>query len=206
MMAGTTRCTPLTMNDREDPIELFRRWLADAEAREPGDPSATALATADSTGKPSVRMVLLRGLDQDGFVFYTNLASRKAKELQANPRAALCFHWKSLDRQVRVSGDVEPVSGAEADAYFATRERSSQIGAWASRQSEPLEGRFKLEARVAKYVAKFGLGKIPRPAFWSGYRLRPTEIEFWQKRSFRLHERVLYHRSENGWQTLMLYP
>lgn len=196
----------LTMNDREDPIELFRRWLADAEAREPGDPTATALATADSTGKPSVRMVLLRGFDQDGFVFYTNLASQKAKELQANPRAALCFHWKSLDRQVRVSGDVEPVSGEEADAYFATRERSSQIGAWASRQSEQLEGRFKLETRVAKYAVRFGLGKIPRPAFWSGYRLRPTEIEFWQKRPFRLHERLLYYRSDNGWQTLVLYP
>ena len=194
------------MDTRVDPIELFQRWLADAETREPGDPSATALATADSTGMPSVRMVLLRGIDQDGFVFYTNLTSRKAKELQANPRAALCFHWKSLDRQVRVSGDVEPVSAEEADAYFATRERTSQIGAWASRQSEPLEGRFKLEARVAKYTAKFGLGKIPRPSFWSGYRLRPLEIEFWQKRAFRLHERVLYHRSENGWETLMLYP
>lgn len=194
------------MDTRADPIELFQRWLADAETREPGDPSATALATADSTGMPSVRMVLLRGVDQDGFVFYTNLASRKAKELQANPRAALCFHWKSLDRQVRVSGDVEPVSTEEADAYFATRERTSQIGAWASRQSEPLEGRFKLEARVVKYTARFGLSKIPRPSFWSGYRLHPVEIEFWQKRAFRLHERVLYHRSENGWRTLLLYP
>lgn len=190
----------------DDPIALFRNWFQEAEAREPKDANAMALATADAGGAPDVRMVLLKDADADGFVFYTNLESRKGRELEANPRAALCFHWKSLGRQVRAEGAVSPVSAAEADAYFATRNRQSQIGAWASQQSRPLAGLFELERRVAQYAAKFGLGKVPRPAFWSGFRLRPERIEFWRERPFRLHERLVFHRSAGGWRTERLYP
>ncbi len=196
------------MNKRSqpDPIDLFRTWLAEAEKKEINEPASVALATADASGAPSVRMVLVRGVDERGFVFYTNLESRKGIELEANPRAALCFHWKSLRRQVRVEGPVEQVSDAEADAYFASRDRGARIGAWASDQSRPLKGRLDLEKRVARFTAKFALGKIPRPAHWSGFRVRPVEIEFWEQRPFRLHDRVLYLRRDGAWTRRKLFP
>ncbi len=196
----------MTATTSKDPIALFRVWLTAAEKSEPNDPNAMTLATATPEGVPSARMVLLKEVDEHGFAFYTNLASRKATELKANSRAALCFHWKTLHRQVLVEGTVKPVDEAEADAYFASRPRMSRIGAWASQQSRPLAGRFELEKRVAEFTARFHVGSVPRPDFWSGFRLLPEQIEFWRERPFRLHDRMVYHRHEDGWLIERLYP
>jgi len=189
-----------------DPLALFSAWLEEAKASEVNDPTGMALATVDPSGLPDVRMVLLKGHDARGFVFYTNFDSAKGQELIATPKAALLFHWKSLRRQVRVRGLVSEVTHEEADAYFASRPRDSRIGAWASDQSRPLEGRFALEKRVAEYALKFGLGEVPRPPHWSGFRVTPTEIEFWKDGAFRLHDRLLYRREGDGWGTTRLYP
>ncbi len=198
--------TPAT----EDPITLFEAWMAEATKSEPNDPNAVCLATATPDGRPSARMVLLKGVDRQraggGFVFYTNLASRKGAALAANPVAAMCFYWKTLHRSGRVEGPVEPVPAEEADAYYASRARGSRIGAWASRQSRPLEGRWALEKAVAEYTVKFGIGEIPRPSHWSGFRLLPARMEFWRDMPFRLHERRVFHRAGTGWETEMLYP
>lgn len=190
----------------EDPIALFESWLAEARESEPNDPTAMALATVDAQGMPSLRMVLLKDVGPQGFVFYTNFESRKGEQLLANPKAGILFHWKSLRRQVRVEGAVTQVSEAEADAYFASRPKDSQIGAWASAQSRPLAGRFELEKRVAKFAAKHALGKVPRPLYWSGFRIAPERMEFWQDGTFRLHDRLVYHRGESAWRTERLYP
>lgn len=192
----------------DEPIALFHEWMKLAREKEPEDANAVALATADADGFPDVRMVLLKDVDERGFVFYTNLESIKGLELKENPSAALCFHWKSLRRQVRVRGSVTRVSDVEADAYFATRARDSQIGAWASKQSRPLEGRFELEKQVAVFAAKFGLSQIPRPPHWSGFRITPRRIEFWRDRPFRLHDRLVFKRGSpaDRWQTEKLYP
>lgn len=196
----------MTIPVSDSPVTLFAEWLKAAEATEVNDANAVCLATVDAEGMPSARMVLLKQADEDGFVFYTNVESRKGAELLVNPRAALCFHWKSVRRQVRVQGRTVPVTDDEADAYFATRNRQSQIGAWASSQSRPLEGRFELERRVAEVAARYGLSRIPRPPHWSGFRLTPDRIEFWENRPFRLHERLLYERRETGWKTSRLFP
>lgn len=202
--------TGLTSGDfteRDEPFHLFADWLADATAHEPNDPNAVALATVDEDGLPNVRMVLLKGFDAAGFVFYTNFESAKGREILGQRKAAMCFHWKSLRRQVRLRGPVEVVDDAEADAYFASRPRGSRIGAWASKQSRPLEGRFALERAVAEYTARHAIGEIPRPPYWSGFRIVPKSIEFWHDRPFRLHDRMVFsRRDDGGWEKSRLFP
>jgi pyridoxamine 5'-phosphate oxidase len=203
-----TSLTGGDFTEADEPLRLFAAWFAEARQTEPINPDAMALATVDSDGLPNARMVLLKGFDERGFVFYTNLDSVKGQELAGAAKAALTFYWKSLQRQVRVRGGVEPVSAAEADAYFATRSRMAQIGAWASKQSSALESRLAFEKAVAVHTAKFGIGTVPRPPNWSGYRVVPQEIEFWQERPFRLHDRVYFRRSglTAPWRKTRLYP
>jgi len=202
---------PLTDSDftaAQEPFDLFRQWFADATASEPNDPNAMALATVDPQGMPDVRMVLMKGYDEQGFVFYTNTGSAKGTQLLASRKAAIVFHWKSLHRQVRVRGPIKQVSDAEADAYFQSRPRDSRIGAWASQQSRPLESRFALEKAVAVNAAKYAVGTVPRPPHWTGFRIMPVAIEFWHDRPFRLHDRITFSRAEpNGdWTRHRLYP
>ena len=192
----------------DEPVRLFAAWFAEAKRAEPVNPDAMTLATVDSSGQPNARMVLLKGFDERGFVFYTNVDSAKGHELAAEPKAALTFYWKTLQRQVRARGTVAPVSKEEADAYFATRSRMAQIGAWASKQSSALESRMAFEKAIALSTAKFAIGTVPRPPFWSGYRVMPTEIEFWQERPFRLHDRIAFTRADlkAPWTKTRLYP
>ncbi len=194
--------------EADEPLALFTAWYEDARKAEPNDPEAMALATVDADGLPNVRMVLLKGFDPRGFVFYSNDGSQKGREIAGQAKAALVFHWKSLRRQVRLRGTVEPVSAAEADAYFASRPRSSQIGAWASKQSRPLENRLAFETAIAMQAAKFGVSTVPRPPFWIGYRVVPTVMEFWHDRPFRLHDRIEFRRAgpAAAWVKTRLYP
>ena len=194
--------------EADEPVRLFTAWFAEAKRTEPVNPDAMALATVDAGGMPNARMVLLKAFDARGFVFYTNTDSAKGNELAGAPKAALTFYWKTLQRQVRSRGTVEPVSTEEADAYFATRSRMAQIGAWASKQSSALESRLAFEKAVARFTAKFAIGKVPRPPNWSGYRVMPTEIEFWHERPYRLHDRVAFTRPNLSapWTKTRLYP
>ena len=194
--------------ERDDPFNLFAEWLKEAQAKEPNDPNAMALATVDEEGLPNVRMVLLKDFDERGFVFYTNFESQKGQEILSAGKAAVVFHWKSLRRQIRVRGVIEKVTDAEADTYFSSRPRDSRIGAWASQQSRPLEGRFALETAVAMYAAKYAIGNVPRPPHWSGFRIQPLSIEFWHDRPFRLHDRVVFRRVDQNaaWTKARLYP
>ncbi|SMF60797.1 Pyridoxamine 5'-phosphate oxidase [Tistlia consotensis] len=189
-----------------DPLTLFADWFDEARSAEPNDPNAMVVASVGEDGMPSARMVLLKDYDPQGFVFYTNYESRKGRQIQAHPQVALLFHWKSLRRQVRIEGAVSEVTPAEADAYFASRPRQSQIGAWASEQSRPLESRFALEKRVAAMAARYAIGGVPRPPHWSGFRVAPRLIEFWKDGAFRLHDRFVYHREGEGWRIERLYP
>ena len=202
---------PLTSGDfteAGEPFALFAAWFSEATRSEPNDPNGMALATVDKDGLPDLRMVLMKGFDADGFVFYSHIASAKGRELAANPKAALLFHWKSLRRQVRIRGPVSPVSDAEADAYFATRPKQAQIGAWASKQSQPLESRFAFEQAIALVAAKHMIGEVPRPPGWSGWRITPLRFEFWHDRPFRLHDRIEFSRGAPGaaWSKTRLYP
>ena len=205
-VAQVSAAQPPPLLDERDPIALFQTWLREAGSVEPNDPGAMTLATVDGEGMPNSRMVLLKGVDAAGFVFYTNSQSAKGQELSANPKAALGFHWKSLRRVVRVRGAVEATTQDEADAYFATRARAAQIGAWASEQSGVMPGPLALERRIAQVGLRFGLGKVTRPPHWLGYRVVPRSIEFWRDRHFRLHERLVFTRCGDGWTTSRLYP
>lgn len=205
-LAHVAAAEPLAPITDQDPIALFGRWLAEAVKSEPNDANAMTLATVDADGMPDARMVLLKGVDAAGFTFFTNLESAKGRELIARPKAALVFHWKSLRRQVRVRGEASAVSEAEADAYWATRARSAQIGAWASDQSRDLPDRHAFERRIARMGLKFGAGPVPRPPHWSGFRVSPATIEFWRDRPFRLHERLVFDRAGEAWTVRRLYP
>lgn len=203
-----TKLTSRDISEATDPFVTFQEWLSEAEKSEPNDPNATALASVDADGLPNVRMVLLKGFDERGFVFYTNFESQKGEEIIGQKKAAMCFHWKSLRRQVRVRGEIEIVTDQEADDYYKSRARGSRIGAWASKQSRPLESRFALEKEVAKYTAKYAIGEIPRPEHWSGIRIIPTYIEFWKDGMFRLHDRIIFSRQDANadWDKTRFYP
>jgi pyridoxamine 5'-phosphate oxidase len=205
---STTETEQQDFTIRDEPFQLFADWLEEARTTEPNDPTAMSVATVDGDGLPNVRMTLLKGFDERGFVFYTNFESQKGTEILASRKAALGFHWKSLRRQVRLRGPVEVVSEEEADAYYKSRPRDSRIGAWASKQSRPLESKFALEKAVARYAAKYAIGEVPRPPHWSGFRVKPVYIEFWKDGAFRLHDRVVFRRDgdDDAWSKTRLYP